>query len=123
MTMQPGNFDLTEDVISVTDLKVKVSSMVDDVVDNGATKLVVRHGKPAAVILSVDQYRTFIEAQAQLERLEMQAMYQETLGQHERGETLELANVYNALSLQMAAQAPATPKEYRGRPARAKRTG
>ncbi len=54
--MQP-NFDFTEDIISVSDLKTRANSMIEDVVVGHATKVITRRGRPAAVIVSLEEYK------------------------------------------------------------------
>jgi prevent-host-death family protein len=51
------NFDFAEDIISVSDLKIRANSAIEDVVVGHATKVITRRGRPAAVIVSLEEYQ------------------------------------------------------------------
>ena len=55
--MQQNQFDFSEDIISVSDLKSRANSMIEDVVVGHATKVITRRDRPAAVIVSLEEYK------------------------------------------------------------------
>ncbi len=66
------NFDFADDIISVSDLKTRASSAIEDVVTGHATKVITRRGRPAAVIVSLAEYRRLkgFEKEMELHRTE-----------------------------------------------------
>lgn len=47
--------------LPLTEIRDRLSEVVDDVIMNGTEWTITRHGRPAAVILSVDEYESLIE--------------------------------------------------------------
>lgn len=46
---------------AVTEARDKLSEIIDTVVSTGAEWVITKHGRPAAVILSYDEYESLIE--------------------------------------------------------------
>ena len=46
----------------VTEVRDKIADIVDDVATTGTEWVITRHGKPVAVMLSIDEYESLIES-------------------------------------------------------------
>jgi antitoxin YefM len=47
--------------VPVTEMREKLSEVIDAVVSTGEEWVITRHGKPLAVVLSYDEYESLIE--------------------------------------------------------------
>lgn len=45
----------------LTEVRDKLREVVDKVVETGTEYIITRHGKPVAVVLSIDEYETLVE--------------------------------------------------------------
>lgn len=52
---------LNTQTLSLTDARVNLRAIVDDVLDSGTQYTITRHGRNVAVVLSYDEYESLIE--------------------------------------------------------------
>lgn len=84
------NIRVRDDVIPLTELKAKTAEVVRRVQESGRPVLVTRHGRSAAVLLSVD---AFAEYQETMEAAALQRAVDAAERQVSRGEFLEHGQV------------------------------
>ncbi|OAT82351.1 type II toxin-antitoxin system Phd/YefM family antitoxin [Desulfotomaculum copahuensis] len=51
------SFDLTTDIQPVTEFRAKTSEIIEDLKKNRRTIILTQHGRPAAVLESVEEYQ------------------------------------------------------------------
>ncbi len=100
--------DVMQDIISLSELKDNPNAAIDAVQLHHATKIVTRRGKPAAVIVNLEDYLKLKEALAEAEAREIRQLYQNFVEADRRGETGSSDELWQHFGLK-------TPKAGRGR--------
>jgi antitoxin YefM len=83
--------------VPVRELRSELASFIDQVADLREHVIVTRHGRPAAVLVPVDEYDALEETAEILSDPETMAAVQEGLQQIERDETISLATLRQEL--------------------------
>jgi len=83
--------------VPVRELRSELASVIDRVADLREHIIVTRRGRPAAVLIPVDEYEALEETAEILSDGETLAAIEEGLGEVERGETLTLADLRREL--------------------------
>lgn len=76
--------------VPVRELRSELSQVIDQVADLREHVIVTRHGRPAAVLVPVDEYEALEEAAEILSDAETMAAIEEGRREVERGETVTL---------------------------------
>lgn len=76
--------------VPVRELRSELSQVIDQVADLREHVIVTRHGRPAAVLVPVDEYEALEETAEILSDIETMAAIEEGRSQVERGETVTL---------------------------------
>lgn len=79
--------------VPVRELRSELASVIDRVADLREHVIVTRRGRPAAVLIPVDEYEALEESAEILSDAETLAAIDEGLGEIERGETVTLADL------------------------------
>jgi prevent-host-death family protein len=58
----PGNEEHPMNTAPVSEVRDKLSDIVEDVATTGTEWVITRHGKPVAVMLGIDEYESLIES-------------------------------------------------------------
>ena len=53
--------NIKEDIVNITDARARFSELLTEVAEHRATKIIVVRGKPAVVIISVEEYQDLLE--------------------------------------------------------------
>ena len=80
-------------IVPVRELRNELASMIDRVVDLREHVVVTRRGRPAAVLIPVDEYQALEETAEILSDAATLAAIDEGLDEVERGETVTLADL------------------------------
>ena len=78
--------DVTQDIISLSELKDNPNAVVDEVQLNHTTKIITRRGKPAAVIVNLEDYIKLKEALEEAQAREISYLHQNFIEAEDRGE-------------------------------------
>lgn len=76
--------------VPIRELRGELSQVIDQVADLREHVVVTRHGRPAAVLVPVDEYEALEETAEILSDAETMAAIEEGRGEVERGETVTL---------------------------------
>ena len=79
-------FDVTQDIISLSELKDNPNAVVDEVQMRHTTKIITRRGKPAAVLVNLEDYLKLKEALEEAEAREISQLHQDFIRAETRGE-------------------------------------
>lgn len=80
-------------VVPVRELRARLSELLDDVADRRDHVLVTRNGRPAAVLVPIDEYAALEETAEILSDPDALAAIEEGLGELSRGETVTLEDL------------------------------
>jgi prevent-host-death family protein len=75
-----------QDIITLSELKDNPNGAIDDVQERRSIKVVTKRGKPAAVIINLEDYIQMKQALAQAEAREIALRHQNFLEADKRGE-------------------------------------
>lgn len=78
--------DILEDIITLSELKDNPNAAIDDVQMHHATKIVTRRGKPAAIIVNLEDYLKLKEALVEAEAREIRQLHEDFIQAEGRGE-------------------------------------
>ena len=81
------DFNVQEDIIGLTDLRKHLAEIVEDIETTGSQKVIIRKGKPSAVIMSVVDFQA---VQDRLLAMELQEAYRLAREEEARGELVDL---------------------------------
>lgn len=85
-------------VVPVRELRSDLAAVIDRVADLREHVIVTRRGRPAAVLIPVDEYDALEETAEILSDAATMAAVEDGLGEIERGETATLADLRQDLS-------------------------
>jgi antitoxin YefM len=85
-------------VVPVREFRSNLSALLSDVADRRDHVLVTRNGKPAAVLVPIDEYEELEETAEILSDPEAVAALEQGLAEAERGETVTLAEIRRELA-------------------------
>lgn len=88
--------------VPVRELRSELASVIDRVADLREHVIITRRGRPAAVLIPVDEYESLEETAEVLSDAETLAAIDEGLGEIERGETVTLADLRQDLDRRLA---------------------
>lgn len=74
-------------VVSSSDLRQNLSSLLDGVIDDHATVLVTRKNNQAAVLISLDDFNAYEETAYLLQNPANAARLRESIAQHKAGQS------------------------------------
>jgi len=83
--------------VPVRELRAELSQVIDQVADLREHVIVTRHGRPAAVLVPVDEYEALEETAEILSDAETMAAIDEGRREVERGETVTLEDLRREL--------------------------
>ncbi len=78
--------DVLQDFITLSELKDNPNAAIDDVQVRHATKIITRRGKPAAVIVNLEDYLKLKETLVEAEAREISQLHREFTQAESRGE-------------------------------------
>jgi antitoxin YefM len=84
--------------VPVRELRAELAGLLDDVADRREHVVVTRHGRPAAVLIPIDEYDALEETAEILSDPDALAAIEEGLAEIERGETVSLGNLRTELA-------------------------
>jgi antitoxin YefM len=85
-------------VVPVREFRSNLSHLLNDVVDRKDHVLITRNGRPAAVLISIEEYESLEETVEILSDPEAMAALEEGLAELERGDTVSLEEVRRELA-------------------------
>lgn len=94
-----SEINLKEDIINLSDMRKNLKQFVDEVETEHNQKVIIRNGKPTAMLLSVDEYQ---EMQDRITALELQLGLRQMLEEHKRGELGELDDLAAEFGIDMS---------------------
>jgi len=83
--------------VTLSEAKAQLSRLLAEVVELGERVLITRSGRPAGVLLSVEEYEGLVETLEILADPEMAAAVRRGLEEAERGETVTHEELWGAL--------------------------
>lgn len=87
----------TSKIIDAHDARVHFGQLLDELQNENISFIVQRRGKPAAVILNIDDYRDFVEIQMEVSDKEINNALRESKKQFELGEVGTEKDIFNIL--------------------------
>ncbi len=105
-------FNLKEDILNITEMRKNLPQILDEVAEEHTYKVVLRHGKPAVVMLNIDEFQ---EMQDRLLAMELEMGLREALEEHKRGELVSVDELIDEMAVEYGvdlSKLPPKPKGY-----------
>lgn len=84
-------------IIDAHDARVHFGQLLDEVRDKEHTFIIKRRGKPAAIILNIDDYTDFLDIKTEIDDKEMNNALHESQRQFKLGEVGTEKDIFNIL--------------------------